>query len=146
MSKGNNTPKGNNFRDIIAAAQRDTLQHIHPLVKFSFKYLSSTNTKFNYTSYSAAYFLEFLERLKNVSLMQMKDLLTNRSASLRCHPIDWNGTSEACFGIPNEAELAAKPYQFSLSANEYGRVHGFIIDTQFFVVWLDKDHALYPSK
>jgi hypothetical protein len=33
-----------------------------------------------------------------------------------------------------------------LTANEYGRVHGFFLDEVFYVVWLDPDHKLYPTR
>ena len=34
-------------------------------------------------------------------------------------------------------------WQFCISANEHGRVHGIIMDDTFYVIWLDKDHNLY---
>jgi len=51
-----------------------------------------------------------------------------------------------CFGLPNEEQVVDTPYQFSLSSNEHGRVHGFLIDEVFYIVWLDPDHQLYPAK
>ncbi len=68
----------------------------------------------------------------------------NRSQSLRCHPIKWRETTEPHgFRIPNEKELVTIPYQFSLSTNEHGRVHGFFIEDVFYIVWLDPNHNLY---
>jgi hypothetical protein len=68
----------------------------------------------------------------------------NRSQSLRYHPIKWRETTEPNgFGIPNEKELVTVPYQFSLSTNEHGRVHGFFIEDMFYIVWLDPNHNLY---
>jgi hypothetical protein len=84
--------------------------------------------------------------LKALSSLTAQELLVNRSSSLRCHPIRWADTSENGFGIPNEEQLVDTPYQFSLSSNEYGRVHGFFIDEIFYIVWLDPDHQLYPRK
>jgi hypothetical protein len=66
-----------------------------------------------------------------------------RSSSLRCHPIKWSDTNQDSFGIPNEEQLIDIPYQFSLSSNEHGRVHGFFIEEIFYVVWLDPNHDLY---
>jgi hypothetical protein len=94
----------------------------------------------------ASYLLTLLDRLKSLSDLSVRELLTNRSSALRCHPIDWDGTSEAGFRLPNEEQLVDTPYQFSLSANEHGRVHGFFIDEVFYIVWLDPDHLLYPGK
>ena len=77
--------------------------------------------------------------------MTLQDLLKNRSKSLRCHPIDWKDTTEPYgFGIPNEEKIVLDPpYQFQISANEHGRVHGFFRDNVFYIVWLDPDHNLY---
>jgi hypothetical protein len=70
----------------------------------------------------------------------------NRSSALRCHPIKWEDTSENGFGLLNEEQLVDTPYQFSISANKHGRVHGFLIDEVFYIVWLDPGHLLYPAK
>lgn len=88
----------------------------------------------------------FLERLRDVSRCSFQELLSNRSKALRCHPIDWSDTSESGFGIPNEDDLVDTPYQFSISSNKYGRVHGFFIGEIFYIVWLDPDHKLYPGR
>jgi hypothetical protein len=76
------------------------------------------------------------------------ELKSNRSRTLKCHPIRWEDTSENSFGLPEEqeAQLKEAPMQFNLSVNEYGRVHGFFIGNAFFVRWLDPEHALYPRK
>jgi hypothetical protein len=48
--------------------------------------------------------------------------------------------------LSNEEQLVDTPYQFSLSTNEHGRVHGFFIDEVFYIVLLDPDHLRYPGK
>jgi hypothetical protein len=78
-----------------------------------------------------------------VSSWTFQELIRNRSSALRCHPIDWDDTTEECFGFPKEEEIVSIPYQFSLSSNEHGRVHGFFINEIFYIVWLDPDHNLY---
>ncbi|PSF35601.1 hypothetical protein C7H19_16045 [Aphanothece hegewaldii CCALA 016] len=90
--------------------------------------------------------MTLLERLKALSSLTAQELLVNRSSTLRCHPINWEDTSENGFGLPNEEQLVDTPYQFSLSSNEHGRVHGFFIDDVFYIVWLDPQHLLYPEK
>jgi hypothetical protein len=75
--------------------------------------------------------------------MTMREFRNDRSKALRSHLIKWEETTEDSFGLPGEDQLVDCPWEFSLSANEYGRVHGFIIETRFYVVWLDKDHHLY---
>lgn len=95
------------------------------LISFSLKYLRSTD-KFCYEEKDRQYFCKMLNRL-------------------RCHPIDWNdpNITENCFGLPNEEDLVGEPYQFCISGNKYGRVHGFFIASAFHIVWFDPGHKLY---
>jgi hypothetical protein len=115
-------------------------------ISFSFKYYESGHSKFDCSTREIAYWLVLLERLKALSDWTAKEFLTSRSSALRCHPIRWDSTSESGFGLPNEEQLVDTPYQFSLSSNEHGRVHGFMIDEVFYIVWLDPEHLLYPAK
>ncbi|MFN6517993.1 MAG: hypothetical protein RMY29_026390 [Nostoc sp. CreGUA01] len=115
-------------------------------ISFSFKYYQDSHNKFSCSKKEAIYWLTLLERLKALSSLSAQELLVNRSSTLRCHPIKWEDTSERGFGLPNEEQLVDIPYQFSLSSNEHGRVHGFFINEIFYIVWLDPDHLLYPTK
>lgn len=115
-------------------------------VSFSFKYLDTNNYKFAYRSQSINYWTTLLDRLKALSDLTALELIRNRSQALRCHPIDWSTTSESGFGIPSEEQLVQVPYQFSLSSNAHGRIHGFFIEEVFHIVWLDPNHLLYNSK
>lgn len=111
---------------------------------FSFKYLQTHNEKFSIRDRDANYFTVLLERLRDLSTLTVQEVKMNRSQSLRCHSIKWRETTEPNgFGIPNEKELVTIPYQFSLSTNEHGRVHGFFIEDVFYIVWLDPNHNLY---
>ncbi len=115
-------------------------------ISFSFKYYDKNHPKFSCKEQSNAYWLKVIERLSKLSTMSRRDLETNRSSAIRCHPIEWHETTEESFGLPNEEQLVDTPYQFSISSNEYGRVHGFFIDEVFYIVWLDPNHLLYSSK
>ncbi len=115
-------------------------------VSFSLKYFQSDHQKFSPAGRESTYLIALLERLRDVSSWNAKDLMNSRSKTLRCHPIDWDDTTEKCFGIPGEEEIINIPYQFSLSSNEHGRIHGFFINEIFYIVWLDPDHQLYRSK
>lgn len=115
-------------------------------ISFSFKYYQDGHNKFSCSEKEVIYWLTLLDRLKALSSLSAQELLVNRSSSLRCHPIKWEDTSENGFGLPNEEQLVDTPYQFSLSSNEHGRVHGFFIGEIFHIVWLDPDHLLYRAK
>lgn len=118
----------------------------HQGISFSFKYYQNDHSKFSCNEKAAIYWLTLIDRLKALSGLSNQELLMNRSRTLRCHPIKWENTSENGFGLPNEEQLVDTPYQFSLSSNEHGRVHGFLIGEVFYVVWLDPRHLLYPAK
>jgi hypothetical protein len=126
--------------------QKTNLKPLQQGITFSFKYFQDNHSKFFFNSKETAYWLTLLERLKALSSLTAQELLVNRSSSLRCHPIRWADTSENGFGLPNEEQLVDTPYQFSLSSNEHGRVHGFFIDQVFYVIWLDPNHQLYLAK
>jgi hypothetical protein len=72
----------------------------------------------------------------------------NSNSNLRfgTFPIEWSHPkiSQGGFQIPQRQDLDEQAWQFSLSEHESGRVHGFLIDRVFHVVWLDPDHNLYP--
>jgi hypothetical protein len=115
-------------------------------ISFSFKYYQDNHNKFSCIKKEAIYWVTLVGRLKDLSSLTAKEFLANRSNTLRFHPIEWEDTSESGFGLPNEKQLVDTPYQFSLSSNEHGRVHGFLINETFYIVWLDPDHLLYPAK
>lgn len=115
-------------------------------ISFSFKYYQDRHEKFSCSQKLVNYWLTLIDRLKALSALSTQELLVNRSSSLRFHPIKWEDTSENGFGLKDEEQLVDTPYQFSLSSNEHGRIHGFLINEVFYIVWLDPDHQLYPKK
>lgn len=117
-------------------------------LKFSFKHLDIDNNKFEIPHHNDGYFRKLLERKKELSKFTIKELRNNHSNSLRFHKIDFKskGVSEIGFGINSQLDIDENSYQFQISSNEYGRVHGFLIDTTFYIVWLDRSHKLFPSQ
>lgn len=135
-------PPGN---PAISEAKKLAEKKATELINFSLKYLDNNSEKFLYTSHTGDYFCEVLDRIKNLSSLTKQELLSNRSSTLRTHPIDWKKTSmPKGFGFPKHEEIVDVPYQFAVSGNEHGRIHGFFISNTFYIVWLDKDHSLYP--
>lgn len=115
-------------------------------ISFSFHFLDTDHHKFNINGKQTNYFKKFIDRLKDISGIERRRLSDYSNKTLRFHSIKWEDTTERCFGIPNEDTVVEEPMQFSLSANEHGRVHGFFIGNVFYVVWLDPDHKLYSGK
>ena len=131
----------------------ETIPSIQPLpdadtLRFSFKHLDLTrNAKFSLARCRDGYLKTLLERLRDVSRLIVKEFRTNRSSALRSHPIDFSETTEPRgFRTLNEQFRSEQAWQFQLTANEHGRVHGVLLLDTFYVVWVDPDHELYPRK
>jgi hypothetical protein len=79
-------------------------------------------------------------------MLSVSEFLSQRSGTLRIHPIDFKDGRVAVgtFGI-REIDADKRAWQFALSANEHGRVHGFLAENTFYVRWLDPEHNLYPG-
>lgn len=113
-------------------------------ISFSFRYFENDNQKFLFNDKDFRYFECLLLRLRDLSKLTVPEIINNRSKSLRYHLIRWVDTTEPNgFGIPNEEEIVGSAYQFQISSNEHGRVHGFFIENVFYIVWLDPNHNLY---
>jgi hypothetical protein len=117
-------------------------------LQFSFKLLDvHTNKKFGlHHAVKDGYLEKLLLRLKDVSSMRTSEFRRNYSKQLRNHLIDFAGTSEPKgFSQLNEQLRAEQAWQFELTQNEHGRIHGLLIGDTFYVVWLDPCHILYSG-
>ncbi len=115
-------------------------------ISFSFKYLDTGKDKFCIKSKDGDYFNKLIERLQGISTYTPLDLIKNNSKSLRFHPIDFKETSEPeGFKVNNEIFNNQTAYQIAISANKHGRIHGFFIDSVFFIIWFDPEHKLYST-
>lgn len=115
------------------------------LLRFSFRHFQTT-AKFDLPEQHTKpeYLDRLLYRLKDVSDYTVKKFRTEKNQSLRAHRLDWNDTTQPDgFAHLSEQLQQCEAWQFCLSANEHGRVHGILIDEVFYVVWLDHGHALY---
>ena len=119
-------------------------------VSFNFRRLQNVRGKFEYQNRGVSYFNCLINRLCEISKMDRKEMtVVNRGShcGLRCHRIDFKNYSiiENGFGIPGNDELDEDAWQFSLSQEAHGRVHGYFVGNIFFIVWLDPDHNLYKK-
>ena len=114
-------------------------------VVFSFVHLNENVGDLTYGDQMPEYYMNILARLKHISGINISCLTGNYSKTLHNHMIDWRGTAyKSGFGLGVQYEHYP-PFQFS-SGHKDGRVIGYISDFTFYVVWLDKDHAVYPFK
>jgi hypothetical protein len=117
-------------------------------IVFSFKYLTTANPKFTLDRAGEGYFETFIKRLKHVCALTATECRISHSGVLRSHPIRFANTSEPSgFGFTAMPEQLkeGEPFQFALTSNEHGRVHGILVDNLFYLVWVDPDHLLYPG-
>lgn len=114
-------------------------------LRLSLRFLDTTHPLFDIGQCGPAYFRLLLARLRDLSGLLQVEFRTGRSRSLRIHRIEFSDSrvAEKSFGLPGRPEADRDAWQFSLSANEHGRVHGFLFDDTFYVRWLDPDHQLY---
>ena len=112
---------------------------------FSLKYLDlHSNPKFSIAGCGESYLEKLLLRLRDVSSLTYEEFVNNRSPALRAHEIDWVETTEPNgFTCLNPILRDESAFQFAISSNEYGRVHGFLLERIFYIVWLDPHHRLY---
>jgi len=113
-------------------------------LRFSFKYLDTTHPAFNVAACQGEYFRLLIARLRELSALTAGEFKSRRSGTLRIHPIDFDHDrlSVRSFGVPG-LNIDERAWQFALSANEHGRVHGFLVEDTFYVRSLDPDHKLY---
>jgi hypothetical protein len=126
-------------RDHATAGLPDTL------LRFSFRFLHSDG-KFGseHTPDPSSYLPQLLNRLRGLSTMRPDEFRTTRDQSLRIHTHDWAATTEKDgFGKLSPQLNGYVGWQFQLSANKHGRVHGILVDEVFYIVWLDPEHRLY---
>jgi hypothetical protein len=115
-------------------------------LKFSFRFFDPTDGEVCPTVFREGYTSALMQRLRDVSSWTVREFTEKQDNSLRNHPHDWAETSRPDgFTRLNQHYRDYAGWQFCLSANERGRVHGIIIDDTFYVIWLDQDHRLYAS-
>ncbi len=120
-------------------------QDYEECVVFSFKHVDHSNPKFSLQDVTGGYPAALAERLKAVCQMSLNEFTNppGNKKSLRSHRLLFEKTSEKQ-GFPlNNRQWEQCPWQFQISGNEYGRVHGFLIRNLFYVVWFDPCHNLY---
>ena len=112
---------------------------------FSFKHFAN-DTELCPSAHPDGYTQKLLERLKDLSGWTLGDFIEKRSKTVRNHRIAWPETSrpEGFMHLPLQVR-EGEAWQFSITANEYGRVHGLLIGSVFHVIWLDYNHRLYPN-
>jgi hypothetical protein len=116
------------------------------LLRFSFKFFDGDDDEICPRSFPEGYVQVLMNRLRELEAWTAKEFQTKQNKTIRNHTHTWSKTARpdgfSC--LPREYD-AYPGWQFCLTANEYGRVHGVISGGVFYIVWLDCNHALYPE-
>lgn len=113
-------------------------------LQFSFLYFDKSDREICPLANGDDYLPVLIDRLQELSAWTAKEFTNCRSKSLRVHTHDWEKTTRPKGFQHLNSELQSYPgWQFQLTANKYGRIHGILIGHLFYIIWLDKDHKLY---
>lgn len=114
-------------------------------LRFSFKFFDNDDVVVCPKNFPNGYVQTLALRLKELEGWTTADFQTKKNKTLRNHSHDWAKTARPSgfSTLPSEWK-GHQAWQFCLSANEHGGVHGIISGDTFYVVWLDANHALYP--
>lgn len=95
----------------------------NPNLRFSFRLFDATDGEICPASFAHGYVQALMERLKSLSTWTVNEFVSGGTKAVRNHPIEWAATARPNgFTLPEQYEAYA-PFQFSVSANERGRVH-----------------------
>ena len=120
---------------------------IDDYIRFSFQHFDPSDEEVCPPTFQPRYTQTLMERLKALSSWSVKEFMNSHSKSIRAHTHDWEKTARPRgFQHLNEQLRASPAWQFQLSKDEHGRVHGFFIGNTFYVIWLDRDHKVYPGR
>lgn len=117
-------------------------------LRFSFRHFHPDHPKFQLESCERDFLSELINRLAVYSSWAQEDFRDQNNNEHR-HVIDFDRTTEkdgftSAPGIDSDQLAYLEAWQFEVRPMTDWRVHGFVSDDTFFIVWLDPLHKLYP--
>ena len=131
-------------RQTPSATIPNVVQPESKLLNFSFKHLDCNSEKFALRDCDAE-FWEFLARtLQRYSQQPTSDFQDQENHEHR-HQITFETSTELeGFSHLDMDQVAyLERWQFEVGPHQLGRVHGFLVDDMFYIVWLDPLHRLH---
>ena len=110
---------------------------------FSFKHIDlDSNTKFKFCDCPTEFLYAFFSEIKRMSSWSVAEFC-EFDQGRHSHFINFDETTEPD-GFPSLGEQLDPEvfWQFSIDHKKPWRVHGFFLDSTFFIVWLDPQHRL----
>jgi hypothetical protein len=130
------------------ALQRDTFRKTDvsgTLLKFSFAHFDPSDQEMCPAEFAPDYAQALMRRLKAISSWTVEKFQRNYDNTVKNHRHDWSKTSRGGFGKLKGDFRFLEGWQFCLESQAHGRVHGVIAGDTFHIIWLDRDHLLYPD-
>ncbi|MEM9216869.1 MAG: hypothetical protein AAGD25_21280 [Cyanobacteria bacterium P01_F01_bin.150] len=103
--------------ELSQCREREIVEQTHPSLSPKSIFNSASSTKKSFPE-------SVISQIKDKLYVQTRDEETSKSQAI---------------------EIASRAFEISLSKN-YGRIHGFIWNKTFHIVWFDPAHNLYPMK
>jgi hypothetical protein len=122
-------------------------------IKFSFKHLDSTNSKYSVEKCCVGFYSNLISALRRYSgftVEQFREQDNEDGRHTHYFPLTSEPDGFTCLNDPDGLQME-EPWQIRLCPGnpippESGwRVHGILLADVFYVVWLDYDHALYDN-
>ncbi|NGX49690.1 MAG: hypothetical protein K940chlam5_01289 [Candidatus Anoxychlamydiales bacterium] len=102
---------------------------------FSFKYFDTSDPELCPSVFHNKYTQSLMQRLKSLSSWTAKEFITKQDKSIRNHTHNWLKTTRPKGFIHLHEQLQSyEGWQFQISSNKHGRVHGIIIDNIFYII------------
>lgn len=117
-------------------------QRSNEKITFSFRFLDLETEPFNLGGVCEKRYPELFQMLSNVSSYTRHDLTLGRS-TYRCHPHDWDKLDYK-FNFDDDFLEQVDCRQIRIGKSK-GGIHGFLVGSTFYIVWIDRHHNLYPD-
>ncbi len=129
--------------DLDTLSKQVPYKNVYPV--FSLRYFDHTHSRFSVSNITDCRdFHRLFERLKSLSGLTW--LQIEQSGKFHTHEIeDWGNTSEKS-GFEKLGPVPSKFPAYQFKAFAEFRVIGFFIGCIYYIVWLDRDHKLYPRR
>lgn len=138
-------PKNNPYKNI---ADDDDSKIRNERLRVSFKYIDIDDEAFFFDGHDKKYYKKFFECLTTLKSCRAQEITQQSHPSLAPKSI-FNTKLGTRQGFPDSirskvGEMLLQAFEISLGKN-HGRIHGFILDNIFYIVWVDPAHNLYPG-
>lgn len=134
--------KTGQFKKLAAVAHKATSVK----VDVSFKFLDLKTDGFFVHGIDQKYYEKLFEAFNRISEHTVDEIKTRTASGLTPKPINWDYEHITQKGFPASVPKNISDCAFEIRVTkELGRVHGFIFNNTFYVVWIDPAHNLFPG-